>query len=269
MTRLLQVSDPHFGTEQPVVVAALLCLVQQLQPQQLLLSGDITQRATRAQFAAARDFVARSGVPCLAIPGNHDLPLFNLALRVRAPYERYCEAFGPLLEPTLERDDVLLLALNTTRWWRHQDGQLSAAQIDRVAQRLARAQPGQCRMVMVHQPLVVTRAEDERNRLHGHAAALQAWGAAGVELLLGGHIHLPFVKALPFGGWAVQAGTAVSSRVRGVAGNSVNLVRTGVDAAPSRAVVEQWDFDHAQKVFVRCQVHRLEAVAAPEPRRRA
>jgi len=261
MTLLLQVSDPHFGTERPAVVEALVRLALTLKPQVLLLSGDITQRATRAQFAAARALVQRLQVPqCLAVPGNHDIPLWHLPLRLLRPYARYSAAFGPELEPSLETDDLLLLALNTTRWWRHEDGQLSAAQIERVARRLVLARPAQRRVVMVHQPLVVTRPEDEKNRQHGHAAALQAWGAAGVDLIVGGHIHLPFVLPLAAGGWAVQAGTAVSTRVRAGAGNSVNLIR--IDAAASeRAVVERWDHLPAEGAFVPCERHCLRAPA--------
>lgn len=255
--RLLQVSDPHFGTERPAVVEALQRLAQALRPQVLLLSGDITQRATRAQFAAARAFVQRLQVPhLLAVPGNHDIPLWHLPLRLLRPYARYRAAFGEELEPSLETDELLLLGLNTTRWWRHEDGQLSAAQIARVAQRLARARPGQRRVVVVHQPLWVTRPEDRKNLLHGHAQALQAWGAAGVDLIVGGHIHLPYVQALPCGGWAVQAGTAVSHRVRAGTGNSVNLIELSADAR-ERAVVERWDHDPAQAAFVRHTRHVL------------
>ncbi|MDP2004939.1 MAG: metallophosphoesterase [Rubrivivax sp.] len=259
MTLLLQVSDPHFGTERPAVVEALVRLALALKPQVLLLSGDITQRATHLQFAAAQAFVQRLQIPhCLALPGNHDIPLWHLPLRVLRPYARYGAAFGSDLEPSLETDDLLLLAVNTTRWWRHEDGQLSAVQVGRVAQRLARARPGQRRLVMVHQPLAVTRPEDKKNLLHGHAAALQAWGAAGVDLIVGGHIHLPFVLPLPGGGWAVQAGTAVSSRVRSGAGNSVNLIHIDA-AATDRAVVERWDHDPAQGGFVPRQRHCLAA----------
>jgi 3',5'-cyclic AMP phosphodiesterase CpdA len=259
MTLLLQVSDTHFGTERPAVAEALVRLALTLKPQVLLLSGDITQRATRAQFAAAHAFVQRLQVPhCLAVPGNHDIPLLHLPLRLLRPYARYSAAFGPELEPSLETADLLLVALNTTRWWRHADGQLSAAQVERVAQRLKQARPAQRRVVMVHQPLVVTRPEDEKNRLHGHAAALKALSAAGVDLIVGGHIHLPFVLPLANGGWAVQAGTAVSSRVRSGAANSVNLIHIDA-AATERAVVERWDHDPAQDGFVPRARHSLQA----------
>ena len=81
--RLLQVSDPHFGTEQVPVVAALRRLALDLRPDVLVLSGDVTQRARRSQFDAARRFVDALGVPArIVIAGNHDIPLFNLPLRL-------------------------------------------------------------------------------------------------------------------------------------------------------------------------------------------
>lgn len=261
---LMQISDTHFGTERPWVVEALVRLVHEQRPRVLLLSGDITQRGTRAQYAAARAFIDRLPVPTvLALPGNHDIPLFNLAVRLLAPYARHRQAFGDELEPMLDWPGLLLLTVNTTRWYRHVDGEVSPAQRERVAQRLARAQPSQVRIVVTHQPLAVTRPEDERNRLHGHAAATRRWAEAGADLVLGGHIHLPFVRALhehvpglnrPM--WAVQAGTAVSRRVRHQAGNSVNLLHLGAaevgdDGCLRRCTVERWDHDTASGSFLR------------------
>jgi 3',5'-cyclic AMP phosphodiesterase CpdA len=268
MTLLLQVSDPHFGTERPAVVAALEALVQAQRPDVLLLTGDITQRATRAQFAAARAFVDRLQVPAwLAVPGNHDIPLFNLPARLLRPYGGFVRAFGPELEPTFENDAVLVLGLNTTRPWRHVDGELSAEQIERVAQRAAqaaRAKPHQLRLVLVHQPLAVTRPDEARNLLHGHAAALQRWAAAGVHAVLGGHIHLPYVvqaTAAPQPPlWVVQAGTALSHRVRPEAGNSVNLIRMAAEpGATPHWQVERWDHLPSTQRFDRVSVHPLAA----------
>lgn len=267
MTVLLQLSDPHFGTEQAPVAAALQRLVAEQRPDVLLLSGDITQRATRAQFAAARAFIDTLGVPrVLAIPGNHDIPLFNLAARFFWPYARFRRAFGPTLESEFENDDLLLLALNSTRRWRHVDGDLSATQIERVAARLQSAPRGLWRIVVTHQPMAVPRPQDEPDLLHGHARALQRWALAGADLLMGGHIHLPYVlpmhrrqPELPRPLWVVQAGTALSHRVRRGAPNSVNLLR--IDAAgagaPRRLRVEQWDHDAAMQRFICVQVHPL------------
>jgi 3',5'-cyclic AMP phosphodiesterase CpdA len=263
MTLLLQVSDPHFGTEQAPVVQALERLAHALRPDVLLLSGDITQRARRSQFSRARAFVERLRVPALvAIPGNHDIPLFNLAARLFWPYANHRRAFGRDLEPEFRDDDVLVLTVNTTRWYRHADGEVSAAQIERVAQQLVRARSAQWRIVVVHQPVAVTGASDQHNVLQGHEAAVRRWSAAGADLVVGGHIHLPFVlplherwTGLQRAFWAVQAGTAVSDRVRAEVGNSVNVIR--VTAIPRHGVVERWDYIAASERFERVAVHTL------------
>lgn len=262
---LLQISDTHFGTEQPEVMEALERLAHSLSPQAVVLSGDITQRATRAQFAAARAFIDRLAPPALlAIPGNHDIPLFHLAARLFSPYERYTEAFGTDLEPVFESAEWLVVAVNTTRWYRHEDGEVSPEQIERVAARLAAALPSQLRVVVTHQPVMVTRQEDMHNRLHGRETAVARWCAAGADLILGGHIHLPFVRSLhdayagcPRTTWAVQAGTAVSSRVRAGHPNSVNVLRMENIGATRVCQVERWDHSAVHKAFVCGKVLRL------------
>ncbi|MEO8278309.1 MAG: metallophosphoesterase [Ideonella sp.] len=267
MTLILQISDTHFGTERPPVVEALVELVARQKPDVLILSGDITQRARPEQFQVARKFVDRLQISrVLTIPGNHDISLFNLGARLLSPYEHYRRHFGPELEPELDLPDLLVLAVNTTRRWRHVDGEVSTGQIERVAKRLAAATPQQLRIVVTHQPVAVSRVEDMHNLLHGHAQAIQEWAASGADLILGGHIHLPYVRALheadhalgrPI--WAVQAGTALSHRLRHDTENSVNLIRTPAAGAPAAAIadVERWDFDPATVQFVVQEQHCL------------
>jgi hypothetical protein len=187
----------------------------------------------------------------LAIPGNHDIPLFNLPARLLAPYAGHCRFFGDELEPVYEQDGLLVVGVNTTRWYRHQDGEVSPAQIERVARRLQAAGAARLRVVVTHQPVMVTQRVDLSNVLRGSEAAVRRWAEAGADLVLGGHIHLPFMAALherfmqlPRRLWAVQAGTAVSARIRPEAGNSVNLIRVpepAMDAGRS-VVVERWDY---------------------------
>jgi 3',5'-cyclic AMP phosphodiesterase CpdA len=257
MSVLLQISDPHFGTEQAPVVAALRHLHEQLKPDVVVVSGDITQRARRSQFAAARKFLDELNIRALVIiPGNHDIPLFNLLLRAFAPYANYARAFGNNLQPDFVSNELLVVGLNTTRPGRHTDGEVSALQIDYVCERLRQALPGQLRVVVVHQPVHVITRSDRKNLLHGHSEATRAWAKAGADLIMGGHIHLPYVRLLdrpepqltrPL--WAVQAGTSLSSRVRGGISNSVNVVRYD-NLSPQRlCIVEQWDFNAGSGAF--------------------
>jgi len=265
MTVLLHVSDTHFGTEQAAVVDALAEWSRQQRPDLVVLSGDITQRARPAQFRAARAFTERLAAPMLAVPGNHDIPLFDLWARLLNPYGRYGAAFGTDLEPVHRSSDLLVVCVNTTRPWRHKHGEVSALQVDRVAGLVKRADPSQLRVIVVHQPIAVTRAEDVSNRLRGHAAALQRWAEAGADLVIGGHIHLPYV--MPLQGlarplWVVQAGTAVSSRVRDGAPNSVNLLRWGAGAAPGCCRIEQWDYQANARALRLARVTEVRPVRA-------
>lgn len=265
MSVILQVSDPHFGTEQAPVVEALVALASQQRPNLVVLSGDITQRARPAQFRAARAFVDRLGAPLLAIPGNHDVPLLDLWTRVARPYARHRAAFGSELEPLHEDEALLVLGVNTTRAWRHVHGELSLRQVERVAARLVQARAAQLRVVVVHQPIAVLREQDRVHRLRGHAQALPRWAAAGADVVLGGHIHLPYVMpaaqpGLPRALAVVQAGTAVSHRVRPGVPNSVNLLRW--QAAAASCTVEQWDFSAERGAFV-CVRQTLLRVARP------
>lgn len=257
MTSLIQISDTHFGTEQAEVVEALVRLVHRQAPDLVVLSGDITQRARRVQFRAARTFVDRLNVPAtLVIPGNHDIPLFNLAARGFDPYGNYSEVFGTNLEPEFESEDLLVLCVKTTRRYRHKNGEVSTEQINRVARRLGQATKRQIRIVVTHQPVHVIEAEDEGNLLRGHENAVPVWADAGADLVLGGHIHLPYVRGLHLERdglarrlWAVQAGTAISRRLRKGTANSINLIRSEGDGNLRFCTVERWDYAPSVQSF--------------------
>lgn len=255
MTCLLHISDPHFGTEQNKVPAALLRLAQQQRPDHVLLSGDITQRARPAQFAAARAFVDQLPAPVLTVPGNHDIPLIiNLFTRLFHPYRNYAREFGSDLEPVLETDQLLVVSVNSTKPARHKNGEVTDKQIARVTARLKQAKPGQLRIVMQHHPVRAIEESDQSNLLIGRAQAIPEWVDAGLDLLLAGHIHLPYIRPLsgnnsPRTGWTAQAGTAVSQRVRDNIPNSVNLIRHECHQGLHECSVERWDYNAERDAF--------------------
>ncbi len=262
MSTVLHISDTHFGTEITRSVEALIELHERLKPELVVLSGDITQRAHRAQFLAAQEFMKRLNPrSSLIVPGNHDIPLFNLFRRFSEPYKNYCEQFGEDLEPDFESQELLAIGVNTTRAKRVQAGEISEQQIAAVERRLLQAQIGQLRCVVTHQPIHIVADSDEKNLLTNAEQAVRRWAAAGVDLVLGGHIHLPFVRLVneryPGIGrpvWVVQAGTATSHRLRGSVPNSVNVVRY---EQRSNCVVEQWDYDEKKRAFCEFSSQKL------------
>lgn len=253
---LMQISDPHFGTERPGAVDALVRLVARQRPALVVLSGDITQRATVAQFSAARAFCERlPSTPVVAVPGNHDIPLWAAWARLLWPYRRYEAAFGAACDVERSVGDWHVIALNTTRPWRHKHGEVSTRQVADTAARLRAAPASAVKVVVTHQPVAVPLASERRNQLRGGAAAIEAWHAAGADLVLGGHIHLPYALQLcppPRPLWAVQAGTALSSRVRQDHLNSVTeLLATPPAAGGARhCIVRFWEWTAGQPDFV-------------------
>lgn len=269
-TRLLQVSDVHFGTERDGAVDALLALHAALAPDVVVLSGDLTQRATARQFEAARAFAdamalagPTGGSTVLALAGNHDVPLWAFWTRLLAPYRRYRRRFGSEQGFVHEDDALVLVGLNSTRHLRHKDGEVSENQVEAVAATFeALPADGRVRAVVMHHPVHGVRPQDEANLVHGGEAAVRRWSAAGVDLVLGGHVHLPYAAPLsvrydrlatPV--WCVQAGTALSRRTRGGVPNSVNLVAAG----PARTCrLERWDFEAGAREFTLHSAETLE-----------
>ncbi len=254
MTTILHISDLHFGTEVPHAVQALLRLARAAPPDVLIVSGDVTQRARRAQFDAAADFIGRlAATQVLVVAGNHDIPLFDLPRRLFAPYAGYGRAFGADLEPRLALPDVRIAGVHTARAWRHVVGHVTAAQAARSAAWLADGPADALRIVVTHHPLAAPDAQDEAQRVRGVGAALPHWWQAGVHLALGGHIHRPYF--MPLHGlrvegrgclWLAQAGTAVSHRLRAPWPHSVNRLRRD---APSRWSIERWNLEPGDSEF--------------------
>ena len=263
--RIAHISDPHFGTEVPVVRDALRADLLAAPFDLLLVTGDITQRARRAQFAAARDFLAELSMPVLCQPGNHDLPLFDLFTRVVRPYARFRSYLSASLEPEFIDPRLAVLSVDATSPRRHKDGRLDQPAVMRTAARL-RELPQPFRLVATHQPLASTTHRDRHNVAHGAHQALQSWIGAGADLFLGGHIHLPFCLVVGTRDGSrtsllLQAGTCISHRTRPGVPNSYNVIDLDHDQAGRSIRIEQRDFDAGSGRFMPRRRHR--AVSAP------
>ena len=74
------------------MVAAVEARVEEEKPDLVVISGDFTQRARTEQFQQACQFLERlreAGHDVLAVPGNHDVPLYDVLRRFVSPLTRY------------------------------------------------------------------------------------------------------------------------------------------------------------------------------------
>jgi len=223
MTRILHLSDPHFGAANPTAAEAFLARAAGLEPDLTVLSGDLTMRARRSEMSAARDFVNRLPVPHFLIPGNHDIPAINHPLhRFFRPFERYGRYFGNDLEPDHIAGDIHLVSLNSTRAFGfHPDwseGRLSSAQLARMRDRFVDAPPGPFRLLVLHHPLLAP-PDQRRAVVKPLPALLHAIADACVDLVFCGHFHRSQLATAGLEGrWRCivsQAPTVCSTRLQG------------------------------------------------------
>ncbi|WP_342745836.1 metallophosphoesterase [Caulobacter mirabilis] len=220
--RFAHVSDIHFGGENVAAVAACRDWIADQAPDLVLITGDLTREGLQAEFQAARAWVDSLSAPVLVVPGNHDTPYFDLAKRLFAPWRRYERYFGPVPEEADQLDGLAIARINTARgvqlranWSK---GAISARQAGAAVRALAAAPEGALRVAACHHPLIEMVGAPMSGKVHGGRAAAAVFARGGVDLVLTGHVHAPFV--LPFSGgdgrtWAVGAGT-LSVRERGV-----------------------------------------------------
>lgn len=239
MTRIIHLSDPHFGTDVPGLPGTLAATLHALSPDAVILSGDLTQRARLHQFAAARAFIDACPQPLLAIPGNHDTPLFNLPLRLISPWRNWRRGLSLPLEGEITVPRAVIAGINTANPHVWKDGRIRAVQLDRLAATFARAGE-RLRIVALHHP--PEPPVGEAPSLVGAGQAVRAFVDMGVQMVLSGHLHFTHVAPLTAapGILSVQAGTCLSTRTRsdGNAFSLIDLTDTGACVTHYRATKE-------------------------------
>jgi len=224
MARLVHLSDLHFGAHDDRLVKAVEREVDQLKPDLVVISGDFTQRARTEQFSEACQFLGQlrdHGHEVLGVPGNHDVPLYDVLRRFLSPLTRYRRFIDENLCPFFEIPGLAVLGINTARSLTFKDGRINRDQVAFVRETFARTPAQSVRVLVTHHPLFALKVGDEVERAIGRQEmALDAIEESGVDLLLAGHAHhassqdaSDFVTRAG-GVLVIQAGTATSTRVR-------------------------------------------------------
>jgi 3',5'-cyclic AMP phosphodiesterase CpdA len=251
MRTLVHISDLHFGRVDDALLDPLVDAIGAARPDVLVVSGDLTQRARTAQFRAARAFLDRLPRPQVVVPGNHDVPLYDVIRRFAAPLDRYRRYITPDLAPFHADDEIAVAGINTARSLTFKHGRINAEQVRAVTGRFAALPAGVVRVVVTHHPLDLPPAADESEVVGRAGMAMHAFAHAGVDLLLSGHLHRSHGASTAeryridgYSALAVHAGTTTSTRGRGE-GNAFNVLRI----ERPRLELEVWTFDAARAAF--------------------
>lgn len=262
MKLVIHISDPHFGQVDPVVAEALLDEINALRPALVAISGDLTQRARTAQFKAARAWLDRLFPPYLVVPGNHDIPLYDVVRRFASPRERYMHYISPDLAPSFVDDGLAVVGIDTTKSFTFKHGRITREQAERVTALLA-PHRYHWRILVAHHPCEHVTGADE---------AMPLLEAAGVDLVLTGHMHkTQFGEDLAHRNphhtmIAVHAGTCMSTRLRGES-NGYNQLH--LDGEHVRILHREWRgmrfVDSVEKVYRRSERGGERIIKEPVP----
>jgi 3',5'-cyclic AMP phosphodiesterase CpdA len=263
MRTLVHLSDLHFGRVDPALLAPLRAVVNEIDPDVVVVSGDLTQRARSAEFKQARAFLDTLPAPRIVVPGNHDIALHNLFTRFLHPLEKYRRYITSDLTPFHIDDEVAVLGVNTARSLTIKDGRINAAQIADLRARLCGLDTQIVKIIVTHHPFDLPEHYADQELVGRAALAMQTFADCGADVLLAGHMHVGHAgstamryKIGDYAALVVQAGTATSTRGRGEA-NSFNVLR--IDT--SRIVIERRAWAAPQTAFAPAAVEVFERTA--------
>ena len=231
MRTIAHISDLHFGRHSRDLMEGLLSSINDARPDLVVLSGDFTQRARQAEFAEARQFLKRLRYPKLIVPGNHDVPLYNLFRRFHKPWAKFDRYLTPMTHSTnfFRDEELAVLGLNSARPFSWKNGRISHQQIAEIRQVFSEVPCGVFKALVTHHPLEIPDGATKLELARRSRLVLGILADAGVHLLLSGHHHrgIGGLTQLSAGRSVliVHAGTAISTRTRENDGNSYNLIK--------------------------------------------
>jgi 3',5'-cyclic AMP phosphodiesterase CpdA len=259
MKTIIHLSDLHFGRTDPEVVEAVSALVNTLSPTVVVVSGDLTQRARPHQFRDAKAFLDGLPHPQIVVPGNHDVPLYNVFQRFLQPLTKYRKFVTAEMAPYYADDEIAVAGVNTARSLTWKDGRINEDQMRALHARLAPLPERMTKIVVTHHPFDLPEGHGDSALVGRADKAMEVFREAGADILLAGHLHVSHTKhtgqRYPMeGGYAalvIQAGTATSTRARGET-NSFNVIRVDGD----RVIVERqsWQLDTKQFALANTEV---------------
>jgi 3',5'-cyclic AMP phosphodiesterase CpdA len=251
MRTLVHLSDLHFGRLDEAIIPPLLETIRSIAPDLVAVSGDLTQRARRRQFEHARSFLRQLPQPVLVVPGNHDVPLFNLAARLLDPFGGYRRFISRDLEPAYIDSEIAIVGMNSARALvTGGRGRLDGAQVDAAVARLSALPASLIKVVLTHHPFDLPDGFDAEHLVGRAAMAMGRLASVNADLFLAGHLHVSHIGATAeryrvagHSALVVQAGT-LSTRGRGES-NTFNVLRI----ARPEVTIERYSWQGGTKPF--------------------
>lgn len=241
--RVVVLSDVHFGNEDRAAITTATRFVHAYGPDAVFMAGDLSMYGRKRELEAAADWLQALGAPVLCTPGNHDTPFWDIVARARAPFARYAGFVGSFAAEALVGPGFAAHAVTTARGMQLRAnwalGSIDLREVQAAVARLLDAAPMGVRLIVAHHPFLTPHAAPLPGRTRRGELAMRLCADAGVDVVVSGHLHMPFLEAAPQGDgltYAAGCGT-LSERVRG---------------APPSVLTLEWDGGPLQATCIDC-----------------
>lgn len=264
MRTIVHLSDLHFGRTDAEILQPLIETVTGIAPHLVVVSGDLTQRARSSEFQQARRFLDALPQPQIIVPGNHDVPLYDIVSRFVRPLSKYRRHIAENVEPAYADPEMAVIGINTARSLTFKDGRVSHGQIARLRERLSALDNRIVKIIVTHHPFDLPAGYGAEKLVGRAPLAMATLADCGADLLLAGHLHashagntgarydIPGYSAL-----VVQAGTASSTRGRGET-NSFNVIRV----SSSTIGIERYGWLPESRIFTLAKTETFESTGS-------
>ena len=257
MLRILHGSDLQMGRPfRPRAAKALRQLAFEVDPNLIVISGDLTQRAKVHEFQAAWTFLEElPQVPLIVTPGNHDVPLYRFWERLLVPYRSWNRTIPHDLDSVTVIPGATVVALNSASPWSAiVGGRLTQAQLRFARQSFDSELTEGIRVLVTHHHFVCKSAGGGGRPIPAAPLIINQIEEMEVDVVLSGHLHRmqvamsrDVVPGKNLGVPLITAGTATSRRGRGEekGTNSVNVL----DVMEDRIKVTPYLLRNSEQVF--------------------
>ena len=205
----IHVADQHFL---PNLMEQVIRVINEIEPEIMVITGDLTENGDPSEFKRAKSYIERINCETeVVIPGNHDVR--------NVGYLGFEEIFGH--RTTIEKyEGITIVGIDSTQP-DLDDGHVGREKYGWIEQCL---DTDGFKVVALHHHLIpVPKTGRERNILVDAGDVLELLIRCGVDPVLCGHKHVPWIWSLN-GMVIANAGTACTNRVKWNIPQSFNLI---------------------------------------------
>ncbi|MEW5705365.1 MAG: metallophosphoesterase [Actinomycetota bacterium] len=249
--RIAQLSDPHCGDPRfdPGLFATAINEINQAEPRIVVVCGDLTAAGYKDEFEQAKEYLDMLECPIkIVVPGNHDsrnLGYLHFESLFGPRYGTLDLQFGMRMRDGFQ-ERLKIVAVDSSKPDLN-DGEVGREHYDWLREEFAEHDSSFKIFVLHHHLISVPGTGRERNIVFDAGDVMALLRGVGVDLVLCGHKHVPYIWSLSHM-LHINSGTVATFRTRGFTEPSYNLIDVMpeevlvITKMPGEEMTQEWVF---------------------------